>query len=100
MLIICPVTDLDITIFQILQGGYRKLTALSDNLSTGIILHTLRGLALCQLNELVDEDILQVINLCLILLVDLGQGDLVLLLRLTVLDGTCKQLLVDHDTSQ
>ena len=100
MLIICPVADLNVTILEVTQGGSSELATLSDNLCTGVVLDTLRGLTLRQLHELVDQDVLQVADLGLILLVDLCERDLILLLRLTVLDGTCKQFLVDHDTSQ
>ena len=100
MLIICPVVALDITILKVTQGGSSELAALGDDLGTSVVLHTLRGLTLRQLQELVDQDIAQVIHLCLILLVDLGKCDLILLLRLTVLDGTTEHLLVDDDTRQ
>ena len=50
--------------------------------------------------ELVNENVLEVVVLCLILLVDLGQCDLILFLRLTGLDSACEQLLVDNDTAK
>ena len=100
VLVVGPVTDLDVTIFQVLQGSHGKLAALGDDLRSGIVLDTLRGLTLRQFDELVDQDILQVANLSFILLVNLGQRDLILLLRLAVLDGAGKHLLVDDDTCQ
>ena len=60
----------------------------------------MRYLIFCQLKEFVDKDILQVLVLCCILVVDLGQEHLVLLLSLTGLDGTGEELLVDDDTGK
>ena len=100
MLVIGPVADLDVTILKILQGGDGELSTLGNNLSTGIVLHTQRGLALCQGHQLLDQNILQIIDLCLILLVNLSQRDLVLLLGLTGLHGTGEEFLIDDDTSQ
>ena len=100
MLIAGPVVGLDVTIFKVSEGCHRKLTALADNLSTHIVLHTLRGPTLREFNQLVDQDILQVIDLGLIFLINLLECDLILCLRLTVLDGTLEQFLVDDDTGQ
>ena len=80
MLIICPVVALDITILKVTQSSSSELATLGDDLGTCIVLDTLRGLAFRQFKELVDQDIAQIIDLCLILFVNLGQGDLILLL--------------------
>ena len=100
VLIIGPVANLYVTILKVAQGCSSKLATLGDNLSTCIVLNALRCLTLGQLHELVDQDILQVVNLSLVLLVDLSQHDLILLLRLTVLDSTLEHLLVNNNTAQ
>ena len=98
MFIISPVADLDITILKITQGCHSELAALGDNLCAGVILHALGGLTLGQLQQLVDQDVLQVTDLGVILFVNLRQLDLILSLRLAVLDSTQEQFLVDDDT--
>ena len=100
MFIIGPVADLDITVLEVLQGGHRKLAALTDDLGTHVVLHTHRGLALGEFSQLVDEDIFQVVNLSLVFFVDLFQCNLILCLRLAVLDGTLEEFLVNDDTRQ
>ena len=100
MLIAGPIADLDIAILEIAQGCYRELAALRDNLSTCIVLHTIRSLTLRKSGQFLNEDVLQVGNLSLILLVNLGKGNLVLLLVLASLDGTGEEFLVDDDTCQ
>ena len=80
MLILSPLIRLNTIILQILQGCSSKGTALGDNLSTCIILNTLRSHTFCKCKQLVYEDILQVITLCLILLINLSKNNLILLL--------------------
>ena len=100
MLIVCPVVRLYTVIFEVLQSSCSKLRTLSDNLSTRIVFHTLRNLALSQCEQLIYEDILQVLTLCLIFLVDFSENNLILLLRFASLDSTREHLLVDDDTAQ
>ena len=90
MLIIGPVVTLDAVILhvRILQGGGSELAALGNHLGTCVVFHALAGLSLGQDKQLVYQDILQVVVLCLVLLVNLGQDNLVLLLALAGLHGT------------
>ena len=100
MLVVGPVADLDVTILQVLQGGNRELTTLRDNLCTSIVLHTLRSLTLCKGYQFLDQDILQVLYLCLMLLINLSKQNLILLLGSTGLGSTRKELLIDNNTRQ
>ena len=100
MLVAGPVVRLNAVVLEVLQHCSCELGALCDNLSTRVVLNTLRSLALGECEELVDENILQVVVLCLVLLVDLGENHLVLLLRLACLDGTREELLVDNHTAE
>ena len=92
--------DLNITVLKVLQVGHGELATLRDNLSTGVVLHTLGGLSLGEGHQLVDQNILQVVNLSLMLLVNLSQRNLVLNLVLTGFHGTGKEFLVNDDTCQ
>ena len=68
MLLACPVVALYAVVFQIAQGGLGELAALGDDFGVGIVPHTLAGLAFRKFHELLDKDVLQVVDLCLILL--------------------------------
>ena len=96
----CPVADMYVTILKILEVGNSECTTLSDNLRTGIVLNALRHLTFGQFEQLVDEYLLQVVNLCLVFLVNLGKSNLILHLCLTGLDGTLEEFLVDDNTSK
>ena len=100
MVVLCPSVRLYAVILKVLELCSCELATLCDDLSTAVVFHTHRGLVLGEGEELVNENVLEVVVLCLILLVDLGQCDLVLFLRLTGLDSACEQLLVDNDTAE
>ena len=100
MVIGSPVAYLHVTILKVAKVGLCKLRSLGNDFSTCIVFHALGNLVLGQLKELVDEDILQVLVLCLILLVNLCKQDLVMLFGLTCLYGTSKEFLVDDYTCQ
>ena len=87
VLVLCPVVRLYAVILKVLENRGGELAALCDDLGTRIILDTLRNLILCKSKQLLNQDILQVVVLCLVLFVDLCEQHLVLLLRLTGLDG-------------
>ena len=96
--IIGPVADLYVTILQVAEVGLCELGALGDDFCTSIVFYTLRHLVLSEFEQLVDEYVLDVLVLCSIFLVYLCEFDLVLLLCLTGLYGSCKELLVDNHT--
>ena len=100
MLVVGPIVRLDTVVLKVLEHCGCKLAAAVDNLGTRVVLHAHASLAVGKCEELVDENILQVVVLCLILLVNLGKYHLVLLLRLACLNGTCEELLVDYYTAQ
>ncbi len=81
-----------------LEGCGSETLAMRNDLGTHVVLHTLRGDALGQLKQLVDEDGLEVCHLVLELLVDGCQTWLVLSLGRTGLDGTREEFLVDDHT--
>ena len=80
MPVACPVIRLYTVILKILEGCNSELGTLRDNLCSGIILNTLRRLAVGERHELVNKDILEIIDLCLVLLVNLCKNHLILLL--------------------
>ena len=88
MVIICPTIRLNTIILQILQGSSSELATLGNDFSTCIILDALRSLSLCQSEQLINEDILQVVSLCLVLLINLCKYNLILLLGFTSLHCT------------
>ena len=98
--VVGPAIALDAVVLEVLQGRNSELAALGDDLGVGIVLHALADLVLGKLHELVDEHVLQLVLLSLILLVNLGERHLILLLRLTGLDGTREELLVDDHTAE
>ena len=100
MFILCPTIRLYAIILQVLQSCCCELATLGDDLSTRVILHALRSLAFSQGEQLINQNILQVVALCLVLLINLGKDNLILLLWLTSLNGTREQLLVDNNTTQ
>ena len=100
MLITGPAVRLHALIVEVFQYRSCELGSLCYNLGIGIVLHTLRALALGKFKQLLNEDVLQVFNLCLVLFVNLSKDYLVLLLALTSLDGTREQFLVDYDTAE
>ena len=67
MLVVSPVAYLNVAVLKILEVGDSKLAAVSYYFCTGIILYALRSLALCE-----DKYILKIIDLCLVLIVNLG----------------------------
>ena len=93
-----PIADMHITILKILEVGHCECATLGDYLRTSVVFHTLRNLTLGKFEQLVDENLLQVINLCLVFLVNLGKSNLILHLCLTSLDGTLEEFLVDDNT--
>ena len=100
VLVVGPVAYLDVAVLKVLEVGDCKLAALGNYLGTGVVFDALRCLAFGEGEQLVDENVLQVVDLCLILLVNLCQQNLVLLLGLACLDGTGKEFLVDDDTRE
>ena len=100
MSILRPIIRLNSIIFKILQRSSRKLGTLSDDFCTGIVFHTFRNHPLCQGQQLVNENILQVVVLGLILLINLGKDNLILFFGLPVFDGAGEKLLVYYDTAQ
>ena len=98
MVIASPVVRLDAVELKVSDSRSCELAALCDDLSTCVVLNTLRGLVLCESQELVNKDFLEILCLCLLLLVNLGKDDLILLLRLTGLDCTREELLIDYHT--
>ena len=93
-----PIADMHTTILKVLEVGNSECATLSDYLSTSVVLHTLRNLTLGKFKQLVDENLLQVLYLCLIFLVNLRKNNLILHLCLTGLDGALEEFLVDDDT--
>ena len=91
---------MNVTILKVAEVCHCKAAALGDDFGTGIVLNTLRHLTLCEFEQLVDENLLQVLTLCIILLVNLGKRNLVLHLALAGLYGTLEEFLVDDDTSE
>ena len=100
VVVVGPLAYLHVAILQVLQVGHGELAAVGYHLCASIVLHSLRDLAVGKHEQLLNEDVLQVVNLCLILLVNLGQEHLVLLLRLARLNGTREYLLVNNHTCQ
>ena len=100
MLVASPAIALDAVVLEVLQRSSGEGRTLGDDFGTGIVLDTLTLLVFGEFKELVNEDILQVLILCLVFLVNLGQNNLVLLLGLTGLDGTREELLVDNHTAE
>ena len=100
MVIASPVVRLDAVELKVSDSRSCELAALSDNLSTCVVLNTLRGLVLCESKELVNKDFLEVLSLCLVLLVNLSKDDLILLLLLTSLDCTREEFLIDYHTRE
>ena len=80
MLVTSPVVRLNAIELKVSNSSSCELAALGDDLCTCIVLDTLRGLVLCKGHELVDKDFLKVLTLCLVLLVNLSEDDLILLL--------------------
>ena len=91
-----PVAYLYVTILQVAEIGLCELRTLGDDFGSGIVFNTLRHLVLGEFEQFVDKDILYVIVLCCIFLVNLCQFDLVLLLCLTGLYGSCEEFLVNN----
>ena len=100
MLVFSPSVRLNTVILKVLEVGGGKLATLCNDLSIAIILHAHRALALSKGEQLVNKDVLEVVVLSLIFLVNLGQDNLILLLRLTCLNSTREQFLVDNHTAQ
>ena len=98
--ILGPIVALNSIIFQILQYRSSKLAALSNDLSTSVILHTIRYFIFRQGKKFVHENIFQVVVLCFILFINLSKRQLILLFRLAGFDGTGEQFLINHDTAQ
>ena len=100
MCIIGPVAALNTVIFKVHQSGNSKLAALCDNFSISIILNTGTCLILCKRDKLINKHALQLLSFCLILFINMLQGNLVLFLRLTILNSAREHFLINNNTTK
>ena len=100
MLIISPAIWLDTLIIKVLQCSYSELASLRDNLCVRVVFNTFWNLIFCQLKQLINQEILQVIYLSFLLFVNLSKNIPILTLALTSLNSAAKEFLIDNNTTQ
>ena len=83
--------------FQITTG---KLRTLGYDLSSHVVLHTLRNQVFSQCQQFINQDLLQICNFCFKLFINLWQKSFVRHLRATCLYRTGEQTLVNDNTFQ
>ena len=100
VLVLCPSTQLDSSVVEVLERALGKLGTGGDNLGSHVVLHTQRHLAAGQFLEFLNQDGLEVADLILEFGVNLRQ-----FLTVAVLVGTClhrlrEEFLVDDHTAE
>ena len=100
MIVVCPTTELDRSVVEVLKSWSNKLRTCRDDFSTHVVLHTHRELALGECEQLINQNSLEVVNLVLEFLVNLRKFLTVGSLFSTSLDYLREKFLVDYHTAE
>ena len=95
-----PLAHLYRGVVDFAENSLGKLGALGHDVGTHKVFHTLRNLALCEHEQLVDKYRLQAVHLLFILFVEFGQDGFVAEFRFFLLDGAREEVGTDNDTFQ
>ena len=100
MIVVCPTTELDRSVVEVLKSWSNKLRTCRDDFSAHVVLHTHRELALGECEQLINQNSLEVVNLVLEFLVNLRKFLTVGSLFSTSLDYLREEFLVDNHTAE